>query len=110
MSVFLDACRLKETEYTPVWFMRQTGRYLPSYRKIKGSKSVLEIAKNPLLASQAVGDAVNQLGVGAGVNFAGLMLPPGGVGGGFRSRGNPRACRSDPLTHAPGVGHLDQVS
>jgi len=84
MSIFLDACRLKETEYTPVWFMRQAGRYLPSYRKIKGSKSVLEIAKNPLLASQAVADAVNQLGVDAGIIFADIMLPLEGIGQSFK--------------------------
>src|SRR2546426_11495778 len=86
MSVFLDACRLKETEYTPVWFMRQAGRYLPSYRKIKGSKSVLEIAKNPLLASQAGAGAGKQLWGDAGVNFAGIKLPLGRVGGEFKNQ------------------------
>src|SRR2546428_5596526 len=97
MSVFLAACGLKETEYTPVWFMRQAGRYLPSYRKIKGSKSVLEIAKNPLLASQAVADAGSQLGGDAGVNFAGIMLPPEGVGGGFKIQKERRPGGVNPL-------------
>ena len=108
MSVFLDACRLKETEYTPVWFMRQAGRYLPSYRKIKGSKSVLEIAKNPLLASQAVADAVNQLGVDAGIIFADIMLPLEGMGVEFRIEENVGPVVSNPVRNASDVANLDE--
>jgi len=108
VSVFLDACRLKETEYTPVWFMRQAGRYLPSYRKIKGSKSVLEIAKNPLLASQAVADAVNQLGVDAGIIFADIMLPLEGMGVEFRIEENVGPVVSNPVRNASDVAKLDE--
>ena len=60
---FLDACNRRETEYTPVWFMRQAGRYLPSYRRIKGERNILEIAKDPSLSSDVAVDAVNTAGV-----------------------------------------------
>src|SRR2546428_9648720 len=108
MSVFLAACGLKETEYTPVWFMRQAGRYLPSYRKIKGSKSVLEIAKNPLLASQAVADAVSQLGVDAGIIFADIMLPLEGMGVEFKIEENVGPVVSNPIRNASDVADPDE--
>jgi len=72
---FIDACFGRETEYTPVWFMRQAGRFLPSYRRLKGGRNVLEIAKDPELASEVVADAVRALGVDAGIIFADIMLP-----------------------------------
>jgi uroporphyrinogen decarboxylase len=78
-TTFLDACRLKEPEHTPIWFMRQAGRYLPSYREIKGNRHVTELAKNPELASRVVVDAVRTLGVDAGIIFADIMLPLEGM-------------------------------
>jgi uroporphyrinogen decarboxylase len=79
-SVFLDACRRKNVEYTPVWFMRQAGRYLPSYRKLRGTRGVLEIAKDPELASNVAVEPVKKLGVDAAILFADIMLPLEGVG------------------------------
>ncbi len=83
-TLFIDACRRRQVERTPVWFMRQAGRYLPSYRRIRREKSVLEIAKDPELASKVTVDAVRQLGVDAAVVFADIMLPLEGIGVGFR--------------------------
>lgn len=87
-SAFLDACRLKEVERTPVWFMRQAGRYLPSYRKLRAEKGILEIAKDPELASEVTVDPVRQLGVDAAVMFADIMLPLEGIGVKFRIEEN----------------------
>lgn len=88
MNEFIDACLRKDTGFTPVWFMRQAGRYLPSYRALKGSKSVIEIAKDPQLASEAVSRTVNELGVDAGIIFADIMLPLEGMGVEFRIEEN----------------------
>ena len=44
---FLDACNLRQPAHTPVWFMRQAGRYLPSYKKVKGTMPVTQLAKDP---------------------------------------------------------------
>ena len=74
-SQFVRACLGLETEYTPVWFMRQAGRYLPSYRRIKGTRNVLDVAKDPELSSEVVVDAVRAIGADAGIIFADIMLP-----------------------------------
>jgi uroporphyrinogen decarboxylase len=83
-SAFVGACRRRETEYTPVWFMRQAGRFLPSYRKVKGNRQMLDIARDPSLSSQVVTDAVQDLGVDAGIIFADIMLPLEAMGVKFR--------------------------
>ncbi len=88
MSTFVDACRRARVDRTPVWFMRQAGRYLPSYRKIREEKGILEIAKDPELASDVTVDPVRQLGVDAAVVFADIMLPLEGIGVKFRIEEN----------------------
>ncbi|MDE1857591.1 MAG: uroporphyrinogen decarboxylase [Thaumarchaeota archaeon] len=87
-STFVDACRRKQVDHTPVWFMRQAGRYLPSYRKLRTTKGILEIAKDPELASDVTVDPVRRLGVDAAVMFADIMLPLEGVGVKFRIEEN----------------------
>ncbi len=74
-DTFLDACNKKQPAHTPVWFMRQAGRYLPAYKAVKGSRSVTELARDPTLASQVVVDAVKALDVDVGIIFADIMLP-----------------------------------
>ncbi len=87
-SAFVDACNRRVTEHTPVWFMRQAGRYLPSYRKLRAQKGILEIARDPELAAEVTVDPVRQLGVDAAVMFADIMLPLEGVGVKFRIEEN----------------------
>ena len=77
---FLRACWRKETEYTPVWFMRQAGRYLESYQKIRAKHDVLTICKTPELSAKITADAVSELGVDAAILFADIMLPLEGIG------------------------------
>ena len=77
---FLRACWMKETEYTPVWFMRQAGRYLESYQKIRAKHDVLTICKTPELSAKITTKAVSDLGVDAAILFADIMLPLEGVG------------------------------
>lgn len=64
--------------------MRQAGRFLPSYRRIKGARNVLDVAKDPELASEVVADAVRELGVDAGIIFADIMLPLEAMGVEFK--------------------------
>ncbi len=85
---FIDACYRRPTEYTPVWFMRQAGRYMPSYRRIKGKLNVTDLARDHELASEVAVDAVNQLGVDACILFADIMLPLEGIGIKFRIEEN----------------------
>ena len=53
MSVFLDACRVRPTAYTPIWIMRQAGRYLPEYRKLRAQVDFVELTRTPELAAEA---------------------------------------------------------
>jgi uroporphyrinogen decarboxylase len=77
---FLRACWKKETEFTPVWFMRQAGRYLESYQKIRARNDVMTICKTPELATKVTVSAVDELGVDAAILFADIMLPLDGLG------------------------------
>jgi len=72
---FLRACRLLPNDRTPVWFMRQAGRFLPEYRAIREQHLLLEICGQPDLAAQVALLPVQQLGVDAAILFADILLP-----------------------------------
>lgn len=74
MSVFLQACRREPTPYTPIWIMRQAGRYQPEYRALREKVSFIELCKTPDLACEVTVRAVDQLGVDAGIIFADILL------------------------------------
>ncbi|MDG6914506.1 MAG: uroporphyrinogen decarboxylase [Nitrososphaerota archaeon] len=103
---FLDACNRREPAHTPVWFMRQAGRYLPSYRAVKGGRPVTEIARDPELSSQVAVDAVEALGVDAGILFADIMLPLEGMGVRFRIEENVGPIVENPVRTGDDVGAL----
>lgn len=75
LSRFIRACRGEPVDRTPVWFMRQAGRYMPEYRKIRASHSILEICKTPRLACEVTQQPVEALDVDAAIIFADLLLP-----------------------------------
>jgi uroporphyrinogen decarboxylase len=74
-SRFLDACRRRPTDVRPVWFMRQAGRYLRSYREIRAKHGMLEMCKRPDLATAITLQPVDILDVDAAIIFADLLLP-----------------------------------
>lgn len=80
-SPFLRACRREPVEYTPVWLMRQAGRYMAEYREVRAKTSFLELCKNPALCSEVMCTAVARLGVDAAIIFSDLLpiLEPMGV-------------------------------
>jgi uroporphyrinogen decarboxylase len=82
MSAFLKACRGEPTSYTPIWLMRQAGRYQPEYRAIRAKVSFVELCKTPDLAAEVTILPVTQLGVDAAILFADilLILEPLGIG------------------------------
>ncbi|MEM9069544.1 MAG: uroporphyrinogen decarboxylase [Myxococcota bacterium] len=92
MAVFLDALAKKPTSHTPIWLMRQAGRYQASYQAIRSKVSFLELCKSPELACQVTVDAVEQLGVDAAIIFADilLILDPLGVRFGFEKGHGPK--------------------
>ena len=74
-SIFVRACKSQPTERTPVWFMRQAGRYMAEYRAVRKAHSLLEICKKPALAAEVTITAAEILGVDAAIIFADLLLP-----------------------------------
>ncbi len=73
-SLFLKACRREPTEVTPVWLMRQAGRYMAEYRAIRAKVPFLELCKRPELAAEVTVTAAEVLGVDAAILFADILL------------------------------------
>jgi uroporphyrinogen decarboxylase len=74
-SSFVRACKALPVDRTPVWFMRQAGRYMPEYRAVRKQHSLIEICKNPRLAAEVTITAAEFLKVDAAIIFADLLLP-----------------------------------
>ena len=74
-SLFVRAAKAEPTERTPVWFMRQAGRYMPEYRAVRKRYSLIEICKKPEVAAQVTIEAAEILKVDAAIIFADLLLP-----------------------------------
>ncbi len=74
-SLLIRAAKTLPTERTPVWFMRQAGRYMPEYRAIRKQYSLLEMCKKPEVAAQVAIEAAEILQVDAAIVFADLLLP-----------------------------------
>ncbi len=79
---FLQACRREPVDVTPVWFMRQAGRYMPEYRAIREKYTLIEICQHPEIAAEVTMQPVRALGVDAAILFADILLPviPLGLG------------------------------
>ena len=80
MSRFLQAARRQPVDATPVWLMRQAGRSLPEYRKLRERWSLADIVAQPELCAEVTLQPVRRLGVDAAVMFADIMLPLRGMG------------------------------
>ncbi len=81
-SVFMKACRREPVPHTPVWLMRQAGRYMQEYREVRARASFIELCKTPELAAKVALDAQARLGVDAAILFSDilLILEPMGLG------------------------------
>src|SRR6187549_524185 len=93
---FLRACRREAVDVTPVWFMRQAGRYMAEYRAIREKHTLLEICKQPELAVEVTLQPVRALGVDAAILFADILLPLEPMGAPFEF-----AAGEGPVIHAP---------
>lgn len=90
-DVFLSACLGKRVEYTPVWLMRQAGRYLKQYQKIRKRVDFLTLCKTPELAAEVTIQPVDALGVDAAILFSDILIPlePMGMGLKFYEKKGP---------------------
>ncbi|HEV2835304.1 MAG TPA: uroporphyrinogen decarboxylase [Pyrinomonadaceae bacterium] len=73
-SIFMRACRREPVPYTPIWLMRQAGRYMREYREVRAKTTFLELCKTPSLAAEVTVTAAERLGVDAAIIFADILL------------------------------------
>ena len=108
-SPFMRACRREPTPCTPVWLMRQAGRYMESYRQLRAQVSFLDLCKTPDLAAEVTVDTVERLGVDAAIIFADilLILEPMGMQLEFSAGDGP--VLHNPLQTAADVERLQEV-
>ncbi len=83
---FLDACHCRATDRPPVWLMRQAGRALPEYRKLKEKYTFLELVQSPELATEVTLQPVRRFGFDAAILFSDILVIPEAMGQGYRFR------------------------
>src|SRR5246127_5747522 len=105
-SRFVRACKAQPVDRTPVWFMRQAGRYMAEYRAVRKQHSLIEICKNPALAAEVTITAAESLGVDAAIIFADLLLPLEVMGLPFRFEAGEGPVIEKPVRTAEDVAAL----
>ena len=102
-SRFVRACLRQSVDRTPVWFLRQAGRYMPEYMAVRKHHSLLDICRTPEIAAEVTITAAERLGVDAAIIFADLLLPFTPMGLDFEF-----VAGEGPMVHTP-VRSLEQV-
>jgi len=106
MSRFIEAAMRRRVDKTPVWLMRQAGRSLPEYRKLRERWTLVDIVAQPELCAEVTLQPVKRLGVDAAVMFADIMLPLRGMGVEFELVENVGPVVSRPVASAADVEAL----
>ena len=105
-SRFIKACKAQPVDRTPVWFMRQAGRYMAEYRAVRKQHSLIEICKKPELAAEVTITAAEAIGVDAAIIFADLLLPLEVMGLPFRFEAGEGPVIEKPLRDPKDIARL----
>jgi uroporphyrinogen decarboxylase len=105
-SRFVKACKAQPVDRTPVWFMRQAGRYMAEYRAVRKQYSLIEICKKPQVAAEVTITAAEALGVDAAIIFADLLLPLEVMGLPFHFSAGEGPVIAKPVREPADVTHL----
>jgi uroporphyrinogen decarboxylase len=108
-SPFLKACRREAVDVTPVWLMRQAGRYMAEYREVRAKTTFLDLCKDPAMCAEVMITAVNRIGVDAAIIFSDLlpMLEPMGIDLEFAHGEGPVI--HNPVRQAADVERIDEI-
>jgi uroporphyrinogen decarboxylase len=105
-DTFLKACRGEETDYVPVWLMRQAGRYLPEYQAVRGGVDFLTLCKTPELAAKVTKQPIEILGVDAAILFSDILIPVEAMGMHLEFSDKKGPVLNDPIRTKAGVDRL----
>jgi len=102
----LRALRREPVDRTPIWFMRQAGRYLPEYRELRGDRDVLEACRDPALATEVSLQPLRRMPLDAAIVFSDIMVPLAAVGIGVRIAPGTGPIVDDPVRSASDLERL----
>jgi uroporphyrinogen decarboxylase len=105
-SPFLAACRGEPHDRVPVWFMRQAGRSLPEYRKVRGPGSILDAIAEPDLAAEITLQPVRRYGVDAAILYSDIVVPVAAIGFGVDVAPGTGPVVAEPFSSAADLGRL----
>lgn len=105
-DIFLKACRGEKVPYTPVWIMRQAGRYMPEYQAVRAEVDFLTLCKTPALAAKVTLQPVEKLGVDAAILFSDILIAVEAMGMNLEFSDKKGPVLIDPVRTKAGVDRL----
>jgi len=105
-DIFLKACRGEKVPYTPVWIMRQAGRYLPEYQAVRAEVDFLTLCKTPELAAKVTMQPVEKLKVDAAILFSDILIAVEAMGMHLEFSDKKGPLLGDPVRTKSGVDRL----
>ena len=105
-DTFLKACRGEKVDYTPVWLMRQAGRYMPEYQEVRSKVDFLTLCKTPELAAKVTLQPVDILGVDAAILFSDILIAVEAMGMPLEFHDKKGPILGDPVRTKAGVDKL----
>jgi len=106
---FLRACRLEAVDRTPVWFMRQAGRYLPEYHAARGEADILEVIRTPERAVELTLQPLRRMPLDAAILFSDIMVPVAAAGVDVRIEAGVGPVVREPLRSEPDLRRLRRL-
>jgi uroporphyrinogen decarboxylase len=105
-DTFLKACRGEKVDYTPVWLMRQAGRYMKEYQEVRAKVDFLTLCKTPELAAKVTLQPVDVLGVDAAILFSDILIPVEAMGMHLEFSDKKGPILGEPVRNKSGVDKL----
>lgn len=108
-DLFLRACRREQVDHTPIWLMRQAGRYLPEYRDLRNKYDMLTMCRTPELAVQVTLQPLKRFDLDAAILFSDIMIPLKGMGVDFNIQESVGPVVANPVRNESGANALHVV-